>query len=304
MANSSIYDAFERMWQHLSDRLEEYKPEGLATEEYVDNKVANKVDKVNGKGLSDVNFTKEYEDEVKSIQDLMNRVSILENYNPSNLDELEEELMLNCTPLTAINIASNPQGAYITNGDLIKEYNKIMSGQASDKITFIDNDNNVMAYKLSDKIPSKNDFQKGFSFLVESFDNILMGPTRRPVFGLTFSKALMSTNLWEAMFNFIIQEDEENGVIAIGLGEYGARILIVSHDYEDLTSGVYSIGSTRAFISGLEIYDFDLSNTTAPVSQEQLGDISSILDSIIGEEVWTFTLEDGSTVDKVVISSD
>lgn len=61
MANQSIYAAFERMWQHLSDRLEEYKPEGLATEEYVDSKVANKVDKVDGKGLSDVNFTKEYE---------------------------------------------------------------------------------------------------------------------------------------------------------------------------------------------------------------------------------------------------
>ncbi len=261
----------------------------------------NKVDKVNGKGLSDVNFTKEYEDEVKLIQDLMNRVSTLENYNPNNVDELDEELMLNCAPLTAINIASNPQGAYIITGDLIKEYNKIMSGQTSDKITFIDDDSSVMAYKLSDKIPSKTDLQKGFSILVESFDNILMGPTRRPLVGWTFSKALMSTNLWETMFNWLVHE-EEDGTIMIALNEYG--IIILPHNANGLTSGVYSVGNTEAFVSGLEIYDFDLSNTAAPVSQEQLGDISSILDSIIGEEVWTFTLEDGSTVDKVVISSD
>ena len=88
----------------------------------------------------------------------------------------------------------------------------------------------------------------------------------------------------------------------IALNEYG--IIILPHNANGLTSGVYSVGNTEAFVSGLEIYDFDLSNTAAPVSQEQLGDISSILDSIIGEEVWTFTLEDGSTVDKVVISSD
>lgn len=75
-----------------------------------------------------------------------------------------------------------------------------------------------------------------------------------------------------------------------------------------IPEGVYTAmisGEDMAMLcSGLQISGFDLKSSTAPVSQEQLGDISSILDSIIGEEVWTFTLEDGSTVDKVVISSD
>ena len=261
----------------------------------------NKVDKVNGKGLSDVNFTKAYEDQVKNISSLIERIDVLENYNSNTLDELEEELIRNFTPLTAINIASNPQGAYITTGNLMQEYNKMMSGQASDKITLLD-DNGRMAYKISDKIPSKNDLKKGFSILVESFDNVYAGPTRAPLFGWTFSKALMGNSTWETMFNYIVQE--ENGIVSIGFGDFG--IVILSHDYNDfnLTPGVYAVGNTEAFVSGLEIYDFDLNNTAAPVSQEQLGDISSILDSIIGEEVWTFTLEDGSTVDKVVISSD
>lgn len=161
-----------------------------------------------------------------------------------------------------------------------------------------------MAYKISDKIPSKNDFYKGFSFIIESFGSLWGGPTRKPKLGWTLSKAFMTSDSWEGIFNSIIQEDEESGIIAISFTQYGVGIIVVSHDYSGLTSGVYSIGSPEAFISGLEIYDFNLNNDAAPVSQEQLGDISSILDSIIGEEVWTFTLEDGSTVDKVVISSD
>lgn len=38
MANSSLYAAFERMWQHVTNKLV-----GLATETYVDNKVASLV---------------------------------------------------------------------------------------------------------------------------------------------------------------------------------------------------------------------------------------------------------------------
>lgn len=71
-----------------------------------------------------------------------------------------------------------------------------------------------------------------------------------------------------------------------------------------LPKGLYTPASSDMLIVGLEINGFNLNASSAPVSQEQLGDISSILDSIIGEQVWTFTLEDGSTVDKVVISSD
>lgn len=102
MANQSIYAAFDRMWQHLLARLNNFVSNdkltnsllGLATETYVDNKVAslvdsapgtldtlnelaqalgddpnfattvatqigNKVDKVNGKGLSTNDYTTE-----------------------------------------------------------------------------------------------------------------------------------------------------------------------------------------------------------------------------------------------------
>lgn len=43
MANSSLYAAFERMWQHVTNKLV-----GLATETYVDNKVASLVDSAPG----------------------------------------------------------------------------------------------------------------------------------------------------------------------------------------------------------------------------------------------------------------
>lgn len=43
MANSSIYAAFERMWQHITNRLS-----GYATQTYVDNKVASLVDSAPG----------------------------------------------------------------------------------------------------------------------------------------------------------------------------------------------------------------------------------------------------------------
>lgn len=102
MANQSIYAAFDRMWQHLLAKLNNFVSNdklansllGLATETYVDNKVAslvdsapgtldtlnelaqalgddpnfattvatqigNKVDKVNGKGLSTNDYTTE-----------------------------------------------------------------------------------------------------------------------------------------------------------------------------------------------------------------------------------------------------
>ena len=43
MANSSLYAAFERMWHHIQNKLV-----GLATETYVDNKVASLVDSAPG----------------------------------------------------------------------------------------------------------------------------------------------------------------------------------------------------------------------------------------------------------------
>ena len=43
MANPSIYAAFERMWQHITNRLS-----GYVTQTYVDNKVASLVDSAPG----------------------------------------------------------------------------------------------------------------------------------------------------------------------------------------------------------------------------------------------------------------
>lgn len=49
MANTSIYAAFERMWQHIVARL------------------GNKVDKVDGKGLSTNDFTNEDKEKLANL---------------------------------------------------------------------------------------------------------------------------------------------------------------------------------------------------------------------------------------------
>jgi len=87
------------------------KPEGLATKEYVDNKVANKVDKVNGKGLSDVNFTKAYENEVKSIGNIRNDITTM----GIKCSDLEKILLSGtATMARATEIAVNPYGASLS----------------------------------------------------------------------------------------------------------------------------------------------------------------------------------------------
>ena len=105
MANQSIYNAFERMWQHIFSRLSDF-----VTRDYVDNKIAsfvdsapstldtlnelaaalgddpnfastvatqigNKVDKVSGKSLSTNDFTNDYKTKLEK--------AILEETDPT-----------------------------------------------------------------------------------------------------------------------------------------------------------------------------------------------------------------------------
>lgn len=304
MANQSIYAAFERMWQHLSDRLEEYKPEGLATEEYVDNKVANKVDKVNGKGLSDVNFTKEYEDEVKYIDTLRTDIMDLRmNYS----DQDEFMVMINAAAARATEIITNPYGAYLNSQILSDEISKINLGESSDKIFVQDG---AFAIRLSEKVPSNEEMSKGATIVLsivgvqeQSSTDFLPSwtPSLIPYMYLHIGDIRFDDKGWDFVNSSTVVFDGGKKILD------GLVTVIEDSDNEyGLPVGIYTtLKSQLPFIcSGLQINGFNLNSSTAPVSQEQLGDINSILDSIIGEEVWTFTLEDGSTVDKVVISSD
>lgn len=77
MANSSLYAAFERMWHHITNRLV-----GLATETYVDNKVASLVDSAPGtldtlnelaQALGDdPNFATTITNQLSEVRDLIN----------------------------------------------------------------------------------------------------------------------------------------------------------------------------------------------------------------------------------------
>ena len=306
MANQSIYAAFERMWQHLSDRLEEYKPEGLATEEYVDNKVANKVDKVDGKGLSDVNFTKEYEDEVKYISTIKDDIKDL---RMECSDSGEIMAMINAAAARATEIITNPYGAYLNSQVLSNEISKINLGESSDKIFVQDG---TFAIRLSEKVPSNEEMSKGATIVFsivgvqeQSSANSLPSwtPSLIPYMYLHIGDIRFDDKGWDFV--------NSNTVVFDGGKKFLQGMVTVIEDSDNeygLPVGIYTTLNMSQLpgimCSGLQINGFNLNSSTAPVSQEQLGDINSILDSIIGEEVWTFTLEDGSTVDKVVISSD
>lgn len=260
----------------------------------------NKVDKVNGKVLSDVNFTKYYESQVKKISDLQNSIYQLEQYH--NPDHMDQEVLKQSAIMIANEIAANPYGVYLNTQELLGEYAKFMSGQTSDKIFKVVPDSEVSFVKMSDKTPTKEDFKKGFSIVLAYPDTVQMFPVLRPQIGLMIPDIAFAPEIWE-MFgdDSVFMDIDEVGSFIFS----DAVIIAQEGNPIGLPKGLYvSASFNDMLILGLQINGFNLNASSAPVSQEQLGDISSILDSIIGEQVWTFTLEDGSTVDKVVISSD
>lgn len=260
----------------------------------------NKVDKVNGKGLSDVNFTKEYEAQIDA-----NKINI--SSIGMRCGELED-ITISCSAAAAraTEIITNPYGAYLNSQILVNEMLKINLGENSDKV-FVQG--TIFFVKLSDKVPSAEEMSKGATIVLSMVGTPTYGnfpswsPSLLPfayihigdirVDNKGWSYANSNTELFDGGKSFfdgwlISIEDSDN--------EYGLPVgIYTTMDMSNLPG---------IMCSGLQINGFNLNSSTAPVSQEQLGDISSVLDSIIGEEVWTFTLEDGSTVDKVVISSD
>ena len=242
----------------------------------------NKVDKVNGKVLSDVNFTKAYEDKVKSIQDLMNRVSTLEQYNPNNPDYTDQEAMKQSAIMIANEIAANPRGAYLNTQELLTEYAKLMSGQTSDKVFIVEPDSEIFFIKVSNKTPTKEDFKKGFSVVIAYPDIISGFMVLKPYTGLMIPDIAFNPDIWEntdgdSMFTDV----DEVGSFMVG----DVSIIAQEGNPMDLPKGLYVPALfDDMLILGLQINGFDLKASSAPVSQEQLGDINAILDSIIGQE--------------------
>lgn len=259
----------------------------------------NKVDKVGNKVLSDVNFTKYYESQVKNISDLQSRVYNLEQYHDP--DYADQEVLKQSAIMIANEIAVNPYGVYLNTLELLDEYAKFMSGQTSDKIFMVVPGSKVLFVKMSDKTPTKEDFKKGFSIVMAYPDTVLTFPVLKPQTGLMIPNIAFAPEIWEMFGNdSVFMDMDEVGSFILS----DAVIIAQEGNPMGLPKGLYVPASFEMLILGLQINGFNLNASSAPVSQEQLGDISSILDSIIGEQVWTFTLEDGSTVDKVVISSD
>lgn len=219
-----------------------------------------------------------------------------------------EDITISCSAAAAraTEIITNPHGAYLNSQILVNEMLKINLGENSDKV-FVQG--TIFFVKLSDKVPSAEEMSKGATIVLSMVGTPTYGnfpswsPSLLPfayihigdirVDNKGWSYANSNTELFDGGKSFfdgwlISIEDSDN--------EYGLPVgIYTTMDMSNLPG---------IMCSGLQINGFNLNSSTAPVSQEQLGDISSILDSIIGEEVWTFTLEDGSTVDKVVISSD
>lgn len=264
----------------------------------------NKVDKVSGKGLSDVNFTKEYEDEVKSIDVLRLNMDNI-NIRCGDLEDLA--FACSAAAARATEIITNPYGAYLNSQVLTNEMLKINLGENSDKV-FVQG--NTFFVKLSEKVPSMEEMTKGVTIILSmvSGESPYGGyPSWTPVlFPITYIH-VGDIRVDNEGWNFINSNAELFNGGKKFLGEWLISIEDSNNEYE-LPVGIYTTMDMSnlpgIMCSGLQINGFDLNSSSAPASREQVGDISAILDSIIGEEVWTFTLEDGSIVDKVVISSD
>lgn len=171
------------------------------------NALDNKVDKVNGKVLSDVNFTKAYKDEIESIQNLRNRVSNLEQYNPDNVDEADYAAMQQSISMLATEIAANPFGAYLNTQELLGELMKLMSGQTSDKVFMLPDDSGLFLVKMSDKTPTKEDFKKGFSIVMGFPDTFFHFMTLRPGTGFMVPDISFDPDAWEMLGGDLAFED-------------------------------------------------------------------------------------------------
>lgn len=266
----------------------------------------NKVDKVGNKVLSDVNFTKAYENAVQSIDTIKSDISNLS----IQCDDLEDIFLSGtATMARATEIAVNPYGVSLSAQSIGEELGKLALGQNSDKIfIFADENTDIVFIKMSDKTPTPEDISKGFTIVVSMLLNFSSSPLpsmipMSPYCYIHIGDMEIDDNGWQFV--------NENLTITDGMMVFLEGLVVIVNDINNpfgFPEGVYTAmipgEEIPVLCSGLQISGFDLNSSTAPVSQEQLGDISSILDSIIGEQVWTFTLEDGSTVDKVVISSD
>ena len=238
----------------------------------------NKVDKVGNKVLSDVNFTKSYETQVKSISNLANRVSNLEYYHDSDSNTLEER-MAKSASLIASNIAASPQGAVINLQTLMEEFEKLMLGQFSDKL-FISEDEEVMAMKISDKLPTIENFQKGFSCVMAGFDYFQGVYTACPIAGIIIPSITLNPEFWTDMEGLSV--DVMDGISLV----MGMFIIAQENNSAGISSGLYLLGSFNEFCLGLQINGFDLSSSTAPVSRAQIEDILLFIE----ESMITFTI--------------
>ena len=302
MANQSIYAAFERMWQHLSDRLEEYKPEGLATEEYVDNKIAGLVDGA----PSYLNTLKELANAINNDPQFASNVSTNITDVKFNVDDLETlGLMTSNSTMRLTEIATNPRGAVMREYVIMEEIEKIKLGMDSDKLFVLGNaPDQVMLIKLSDKVPAYEEFSKGFmavfGYMIDFNFTPSFVPFIIPYMSISIGSIDDDESGWDSINGSI---SNHNGYDVFFDGAIAA--VYDNNNSLGIPIGLYTLYNPAGLCClGLQINGFDLNSSAAPVTKEDLGDINDILDSIIGEEVWTFTLEDGSTVDKVVISSD
>lgn len=241
----------------------------------------NKVDKVGNKVLSDVNFTKAYENQVKNISNLENRISNLEYYH--NPDYTDEEVMKESAIMIANEIAANPRGAYLNTQELLAEYAKLMSGQTSDKVFMPPFDSEVFFTKISDKTPTKEDFTKGFSTVMACPDEILGFMVIRPQVGLMMPDIAFYPELWENIgVDSIFTDLDEVGSFIFS----DAFLVAQEGNSMSFPKGLYVPTSFDMLILGLQINGFDLSSSTAPVSRAQIEDILLFIE----ESMITFTV--------------
>lgn len=241
----------------------------------------NKVDKVGNKVLSDINFTKDYETQVKSISNLANRVSNLEYYHDSN--QMEEEAMKQSAIMIANEIAANPRGVYLNTQELLIEYAKLMSGQTSDKVFIAPFDSDVFFTKISDKTPAKEDFKKGFSTVMAYPDVISGFMALRPQIGLMIPDIAFDPELWENIgVDSIFTDIDEAGSFIF------SDTFLVAQEGNSMgfPKGLYVPTAFDMLILGLQINGFDLSSSTAPVSRAQIEDILLFIE----ESMITFTI--------------
>lgn len=244
------------------------------------NSLDNKVDKSGNKVLSDVNFTKAYENQVKNISSLENRISNLEYYHNSN--RMDEEAMKQSAIMIANEIAANPRGAYLNTQELLTEYAKLMSGQTSDKV-FAVSGFEVFFAKMSDKTPTKEDFKKGFSTVLAYPDEILGFMAIRPQIGLMIPDIAFDPDIWEEL------EADSAFTDLDGVGSFifsDVFLIVQEGNSMGLPKGLYVPTSFDMLVLGVQINGFDLNSSTAPVSRAQIEDILLFIE----ESTVTFTV--------------